>query len=170
MHSLVWVRVLALVLCLIVPSIAKAQVDPKITLQGLIQQLSTGTPNPTWYSPQLWAAIAAQTGGTGYYYQLAAAGPPGTITVSEQMVMPQGVLYKMRSKHSSGLTVEWLLGLNTFTNRIEYLNSNPVSGVTTAPGPFPDPDPVGKPKPNPDDDKTTIPPKDDACTKFPGLC
>ncbi len=171
-----WTRTLAFALWSLLPSAALAQADPRMILQGVIQQLSSGTPNPTWYGPQLWATIAAQTGGSGFYPQLAAAGVPTNIVVLQQQQMPQGVIFRMQSQHASGTGFEWLLGLNHFGNRIEYMNSNPLQANLPGPGPNPNPPPnpnpapLPNPAPVPNPGRTTIPPSGSACDRFPGLC
>ena len=173
MPTVAWCRVLAVSICgLAYAGPAFSQVDPRTILQGVIQQLSTGTPNPTWYGPQLWQTIAAQTGNSGIYPQLVAAGAPTNITVVQQQQMPQGFMFRLRSQHATGAAFEWLLGISSMSNRIEYMSSNPLQsgGPGPNPNPYPSPGPAPAPGPSPNPGPTTIPPGGSACQKFPDLC
>lgn len=171
-----WVRTVMLALSPLLPASASAQADPRMILQGVIQQLSTGTPNPTWYGPQLWAAILAQTGNSGIYPQLVTAGLPTSIMVIQQQQLPQGIIFKMQSQHASGMGFEWLLGLNAFGNRIEYMISNSLQTYVPGqvPNPFPNPNPNPGPNlpptPAPNPGPTTIQPGGSSCERFPDLC
>jgi len=153
---------------------ASAQADPRQILAAVIQQLQTGTPNPTWYGVQLWQTIALATNNSGIYVQLAQLGQVTNVVVTGQTQLPAGPLYLMVAQHQGGVST-WLLGISLYTNRIEYadfsigavpqqLPSQPVPLPQT-----PAPTPGSAPKP-----PTNSPPggssTSDACRKFPNLC
>jgi hypothetical protein len=140
---------------------SNAQADPRQVLNGVIVQLQTGTPNPMWYGPQLWQAIAMQTGNSGIYPQLVQLGQVQSIDIRQQQQLPQGMLYFLAVMHSNGQST-WELGISAITNRIEYANFH----VGASPSPFPQPSPSPKPSP-------PLPPPgpgSGACQKFPNLC
>jgi len=112
---------------------AQAQTDPRQVLQAVIQQLTTGTPNPSWYGAQLWQIIAMQTGNSGVYQQLVYAGQVQNIQLTGQQTLPQGNVYQLHSQHLNG-SFTWLLGISNLTNRIEYMNVNPGGAGTVPPG------------------------------------
>src|SRR3954468_193926 len=102
---------------------ASAQADPRQILAAVIQQMQTGTPNPTWYGVQLWQTIAMQTNNSGVYMQLVQLGPVTNIVVNGQTHLPGGPLSSMVAQHQGGVST-WLLGISLYTNRIEYANFN----------------------------------------------
>src|SRR6516225_6436959 len=81
---------------------AQAQTDPRQVLGGVIFQLSTGTPNPLWYSPAMWQLIAGQTLNTGLYPQLRQLGLVQDIAVTQWAVLPGGPVYAMSAQHAFG--------------------------------------------------------------------
>ncbi|MGX1317492.1 hypothetical protein AB7M17_000945 [Bradyrhizobium sp. USDA 377] len=154
---------------------ASAQADPRQILGAVILQLQTGTPNPTWYGPQLWQTIAMQTGNSGVYPQLVQLGQVTNVVVSGQTQLPAGPVYSMVAQHQQGYST-WLLGISLYTNRIEYANFNlgsstpqslPAQPVplpqTSAPTPGSAPNPPTNPPPPVDR-------ASEACRKFPNLC
>jgi len=153
---------------------ASAQADPRQILAAVIQQLQTGTPNPTWYGVQLWQTIAIQTNNSGVYMQLAQLGQVTNVVVNGQTQLPAGPVYSLVAQHQGGVST-WLLGISLYTNRIEYANFN----IGAVPQQLPPP-PVPLPQtsaptpgsaPNP---PTNSPPEasstSEACRKFPNLC
>jgi hypothetical protein len=140
---------------------ANAQFDPRQLLGGVIQQLQTGTPNPSWYGPQLWQTIAIQTNNTGIYPPLVQLGPVANITVTNQIQLPAGPVFSMTVQHQNGVST-WNFGISTTTNRIEYANFNMGNNAMPLPNPNPTPSP-GNPNPNPN------PGSSPACQKFPNL-
>jgi hypothetical protein len=156
-----------------------AQADPRQILGAMIYQVSTGTPNPNWYGAQLWQTIALQTGNTGIYPQLRQLGVVQNVTLTQWVPLPAGILYAMTVQHAFGQSY-WVMGIGTFTNRIEYASftagpaSTPYvlpSAPTTAPSEPAPVAPVGTappanpaPKPQPKDSQS------EACKKFPNLC
>lgn len=153
---------------------ASAQADPRQILAAVIQQLQTGTPNPTWYGVQLWQTIAIQTNNTGVYMQLVQLGPVTNVVVNGQTQLPAGPVYSMVAQHQGGVST-WLLGISLYTNRIEYANFN-IGAVpqqlppqpaplpqTSAPTPGTTPDPPTNPAP-------AASSASEACRKFPNLC
>ena len=156
-----------------------AQTDPRQILAGMILQVQTGTPNPLWYGTELWLTIALQTGDTGVYPQLAQLGVVQNVIVTQQAVLPGGMLYAMTAQHAFGRSY-WMMGIGSLTNRIEYATfaAGPGSIPYTLPGaptvtptlPSPAPSvgtpasepPVSRPKPG---DRQS-----EACKKFPNLC
>lgn len=140
--------------------------DPRQVLQGVIQQLQTGQPNPGWYGPQLWQTIAMQTGNTGYYPALAQLGPVGNVSINQQIQMPAGPVYSLTAQHSNG-TSTWQLGISTLTNRIEYANFN----VGGSQQPLPPQPPATTPStPGGGDGGGGDASSSEACRKFPNLC
>ena len=153
-----------------------AQANPQQILAAVIQQLQTGTPNPTWYGPQLWQTIAMQTGNTGVYPPLVQLGQVTNVVVNQQVQLPAGPVYSMTVQHANG-TSTWQLGISNQTNRIEYANFNIGAAAQPLPGPA-TPTPLPRtPAPVPGTTPTTTgtpPPPGDptsqACQKFPNLC
>ena len=96
-----------------------AQADPRQILGAMIYQVSTGTPNPNRYGAQLWQTIALQTGNTGIYPQLRQLGVVQNVTLTQWVPLPAGILYAMTVQHAFGQSY-WVMGIGTFTNRIEY--------------------------------------------------
>jgi hypothetical protein len=158
---------------------AAAEVNPEPIVLGVIQQLQTGTPNPTWYSPDLWQTLAIQTGNTGKYPALIAIGTPIQVYRQQQQPFPTGLIYALKVQHSSGISL-WNIGVSFRTQRIELLVFNidaSPTGSPTAPqassspygnfvgsrkgleGASPDMRPGAPPIPN-----------TDACSRFPNLC
>jgi hypothetical protein len=158
---------LSLTCTLIIHVGATAQVDPKQVLAGMIHQLQTGTPNPSWYGIELWQIIAIQTGNTGYYQPLAQLGPAQNIGVVQQLQLPVGSLYAMTVQHQHGQSA-WILGLSSMSNRIEYAYFEVGQHAQQSPFPLPTPAPY----PPADSRTSPTPPNDtsDACKKFPNLC
>jgi hypothetical protein len=161
----------------IVSTAAVAQINPQQILAGVIQQLQTGSPNPSWYGGQLWMTIASQTNNSGQYPALAQLGPVQNINVVNQVQMPTGPVYSMVAQHANG-TSTWTLGISTYTNKIEYANFNinaaqpplPPQPPTTTPiitGPPPTPGATPNPPAGP---PPTASPSSPACQKFPNLC
>lgn len=141
-------------------SAAIAQPDPRSVLKGVIDQVQTGKPNQSWYSPALWQTIAMQTGSTGIYPQLAHLGPVSNVAVLQQAQLPGGTLYALRANHTNGVS-NWLLGFGNYSNRIEYANFE-IGTPMPMPNPtVPAPTPT-KPSPTPSDSE--------ACKQFPNLC
>lgn len=154
---------------------ASAQADPRQILMAVIQQLQTGTPNITWYGPQLWQTIAMQTGNSGVYPQLVQLGQVTNVVVSGQTQLPAGPVYSLVAQHLNGVST-WQLGISLYTNRIEYANfnvGNPAPQPLPAqPVPLPRtaaPTPGSAPNP-PSEPPTPVDKASEACRKFPNLC
>ncbi|MBR1325697.1 hypothetical protein [Bradyrhizobium ottawaense] len=166
--------VLACLLQVPVTRTASAQADPRQILTAVIQQLQTGTPNPTWYGPQLWQTIAMQTNNSGVYMPLVQLGQVTNVVLSGQTQLPAGPVYSMVAQHQQGVST-WLLGISLYTNRIEYANFNigstpqqlPAQPVplpqTAAPTPGSVPNPPANPPPQTSGTS-------EACKRFPNLC
>lgn len=157
-------RVLSVVILLLPLFLNEAKADPRNILASMIQQLQTGTPNPTWYGPQLWQTIAMQTGGSGYYPALAALGPVTNINVVSSQGLPGGAIFNLIATHQAGQST-WFMGIGTMSNRIEYANFNVGSSLP----PQQIPNPTSTPTPNP------APPTNPgssggACSLYPDLC
>jgi hypothetical protein len=151
----------AILVILSAGSIVQAQQsDPRQILNGMISQVQTGKPNPSWYGVELWQTIAYQTGNTGVYPQLAQLGPVRDITINQELPLPIGVLWAMTAQHTRG-TSYWEFGISTLTNRIEYFSFRTAPGLNELPAPLPEPEPAPSPRPNT---------ASDACRKFPNLC
>jgi hypothetical protein len=177
LKGLIRFLIAAALICLLQPPTtrtASAQSDPRWILASVIQQLQTGTPNPTWYGPQLWQTIAMQTNNSGLYVQLAQLGPVTNVVVNGQTQLPAGPVYSMVAQHQGGVST-WQLGISIYTNRIEYANFSigavpqplppPPVPLPTTPAPTPGSEPT--PPPNP---PTPASSSSAACRKFPNLC
>jgi hypothetical protein len=153
---------------------ASAQADPRQILAAVIQQLQTGTPNPTWYGPQLWQTIAFQTNNSGVYMQLVQLGTVTNVVLNGQTQLPAGPVYSLMVQHQGGVSA-WLLGISLYTNRIEYANFSIGSAPQQLP-PQPVPVPttpaptVGSTPTPPTPSPTPASPTSEACRKFPNLC
>ena len=165
----------AVLICLLqTPKTASAQADPRQILAGVIQQMQTGTPNPTWYGAQLWQTIAMQTNNSGVYMQLVQLGPVTNVVVNGQTQLPAGPLYSMVAHHQGGVST-WLLGISLYTNRIEYANFNigavpqqlPAQPVPLPPTSAPTPGSAPNPPANSPPAASST---SEACRRFPNLC
>ena len=177
---------------------ARAQADPRVVLNGMIVQLQTGTPNPQWYSPEVWQLFAYQTQNSGVYPVLRQLGAVQSVAVVAEQQLPVGGLYSMTALHTGGRS-DWRIGINTYTNRVEYvdfavgqnqpyplpdMSPIPAAGPSSKPGSKPKVDPdSGKDNPGKDkradaddkDDRSADaggddPRTSDACKQFPNLC
>jgi len=159
---------------------ATAQMNPEPIVLGVIQQLQTGTPNPTWYSPDLWQTLAIQTGDTGKYPALIAIGAPIHVYQQQQQPFPTGLIYALKVQHSSGISL-WNIGVSFRTQRIELLVFNIDSSQAGSPAfPQASPSPYGNfatsrkglEGAGPDISLPAAPPvpNTDACSRFPNLC
>lgn len=166
----------------LLPQPARSQSDPSETLlRQVIGQLQTGTPNPFWYDPTVWQALAIKTQGSGILPDLALLGQVNYTKTLLKLNLPAGVLLGASAQHQFGFSV-WVLGFNTVTRRIVYLdyrvggdpNALPYDPYTSPPPPPPvasrepssPPNSLPSPPANP-------PPKSsssDACKRFPDLC
>jgi hypothetical protein len=153
---------------------ASAQADPRQILAAVIQQVQTGTPNPTWYGVQLWQTIAMQTNNSGVYMPLVQLGPVTNVVLNGQTQLPGGPVYSMVAQHQRGVST-WLLGISLYTNRIEYANFS-IGAVPQQlppqPVPLPQtsaPTPGSAPNP-PTNSPPAANPTSEACRKFPNLC
>lgn len=151
---------LALVFLLSSSVATVAQTDPRSALAGTIHQLQTGTPNPAWYSPQLWMTIAQQTNNTGIYPQLVALGQVKGIVVNQSQQLPGGHVYSMTATHQNGIS-QWTFGIGLYPPRTEYANF--IVGAAAA-----NPEPLPKPPPGPPPEQPG--PASESCKKFPNLC
>jgi len=167
----------AVLICLLLATTtrtASAQADPRQILAAVIQQLQTGTPNPTWYGGQLWQTIAIQTNNSGVYVQLAQLGMVTNVVVNGQTQLPAGPVYSMVAQHQGGVST-WLLGISLYTNRIEYANFNIGAVPQQLPPPpvqlpqTPAPTPGSAPNP-PTNSRPAASGTSEACRKFPNLC
>jgi hypothetical protein len=83
-------------------------------------------------SPQLFQLVAQQTNRTGCYQFMRAAGSVTNMQVVEQQQFPVGPMYAIRVTHQTG-PVDWYIGFNQFTNRVEALTFKAVSRTAPAP-------------------------------------
>lgn len=111
---------------------SRAQVDPRTILAQMISALQICGP-PAAYQmlmPQLFQIIYQQTGGSGCYADIRAAGPIVNMQVLAQQMFPVGPLYIIRVQHQSGVTVDWFIGFNQFQNyRIQLLMFQTAAGA-----------------------------------------
>lgn len=149
---------------------ANAQFDPRYPLGSLISAFQTCGPPQVYQmlSPSLFQIVSIQTGGRGCYQNIANAGPVTAMQVLNVQSFPIGPLYDIRVQHQN-LTVDWSIGFNQFTQKIEYLNfRSPTGGPPPQPrplppGPQPQPPTTGGPSPQP-------PTGSSGCTKYPAMC
>lgn len=144
---------------------------PDRLLAGTILQLQTGTPNPSWYGPQLWQTIAYQTNNTGVYPQLVSLGRVADIVVTQHQQMPGGNLYAMTVTHQNGIST-WVFGIGQFPPRTEYASFNVGAPSTLTPLPSPGtaatPAPAAPTGATPPVEKPSA--TSESCKKFPNLC
>lgn len=177
-----WLSAALVVICLTPNPSVLAQSDPRQILGGMIYQVSTGTVNPNWYGAELWRTIANQTQNTGIYPQLRALGIVQDVVMTQWQQLPAGVLYAMSVQHAFGVSY-WIIGIGTFTNRIEYatFSAGAGAGPVALPAPTPGPiqpatptAPIGSttpaPQPQPQPKPAPTPAQNEACKKFPSLC
>ncbi len=130
----------ALALCaammLALPGVpASAQFDARQPLAQLISAFQNCGPPQVYQmlSPQLFQLIAAQTNGAGCYADVRAAGPITNMQVIDQRNYPVGPMFAIRVTHASGTQADWFIGINQYTQRVEYLNYQAVSTSTPPP-------------------------------------
>ncbi len=149
--------------------------DPRVILAQVINALQNGGPPQvySWFGPQLFQTVHAQTGGSGIYPPLRQLGPVVGMHVTGQQPFPAGPVYAVQVQHQGGVT-NWFIGISQLTSRIEYLNFE-ISG--TGPGPTaPPPDVSRGPQPNPTPGggggtpPQPTPGGSDGCRLFPSMC
>jgi hypothetical protein len=155
--------------------------DPRPSLNTLISAFQRCGPPAAYQmlSPYLFTLIAQQTGGAGCYSFIAQAGPVTSMEVIDSREFPVGPVFAIRVTHAQG-PVDWFIGFNRATGRIEYLSyqnvtSNALPSVRTGPDAAKT---IGGQKPTTDPDKSD--PDDSpgsqnadlakACRKFPQMC
>lgn len=119
-----------------------ASTDPRPVLRNLITAFQLCGPPQAYQvlSPQLFQLIAMQTGNSGCYQHIAAAGPVTSMAKKDVQQMPAGPVFAVRVTHQSGAVVDWFIGLSNWTGRVEYLNY--VNASAAAPAPTIDAGPV----------------------------
>jgi hypothetical protein len=166
---------------LAIASPAQAQsFDPRAPLGQLIQAFQVCGPPMVYQmlSPQLFQLIGQQTGGSGCYREIAAAGPIINMQILDYREFPLGPLYVIRVFHNAG-PVDWFIGFNRFNGKVESLNFQ--AGQSTPPNIGTGPSGGGgggsPPNPNP-----TPPPtssgggstggggSSDGCQLYPAMC
>lgn len=178
---------LAALVAISVFTTAEAQIpDPQETLETIIGAFQKGGP-PVAYqtlSPLVFNLVASQTSGSGYYPQIAAAGPISSTEVLDSKAFPLGPMYVIRVTHAgsafaSGGPVDWFIGFNQATGKIEYLTFQTVADGSpptiekgaTASQTIGGIDPVKKlPKPAPTDETPQEKALRLACANFPVMC
>lgn len=105
---------------------SSAQVDPRGPLWDLIFAFQNCGPPQTYQmlSPPLFQAIYNQTGGSGCYADIRAAGPVVDMQVVDQQRLPLGTVSAIRVRHQ-GVTVDWFIGINDYTGMVEILTFQP---------------------------------------------
>jgi len=162
-----------LCLCLgpVVPANAQG-FDPRPALGQIISAFQNCGPPQAYQilSPTVFQAVAQQTGGTGCYAPIRAAGPVRSMQVVDQRQFPIGPLYVVRVTHPGG-PVDWFIGFNQFSGQVEYLTFQPAQTqqptITTGPAPG-----AGGPTPTPEPTPRPAPPSgtDEGCTLYPAMC
>lgn len=146
-------------------------IDPEDSLRNIITAFQRCGPPEAYQalSPSVFQAVAQQTGGSGCYAPIAAAGPIQDVELIEEREFPVGPLYVMRVTHQSGPPADWFIGFNNTTGKIEYLTFQAVVGgksSSIAKGPDPNSGGIAKPKVV----KPPPPTTSEACKKFPVMC
>jgi len=176
------------------PQPAQAQnFDPRPALATLISGFQNCGPPSAFYglSPYVWQFIYQQTGGSGCYAAIAAAGPVTRMDVTDTHELPLGPVYVIRvayagiANYSAPMQADWFVGFNRATGSIEYLNfqaagtgaaptieqgpdpSRSMGGVVTEPDPTPAPKPTPDPAPGRDSQSAAL---ERACANFPLMC
>jgi hypothetical protein len=100
------------------------QLDPRVPLGQLIQAFQNCMPSPAYgmMGPQLYQVVWAQTGGSGCYPMIRNAGPVQNMQIIDQRQLPNGWVYAIRVVHLNGGAVDWFIGINKFTRKVDYLN------------------------------------------------
>lgn len=162
----------------IAPIQAQAQAfDPRPTLMQLISAFQNCGPPQVYQmlGQQLFQLVSMQTGNTGCYAQIRAAGPVTGMQVLQQQEFPVGPVFLVRVTHQVGGQVDWFIGISRFTNRVEYLAHQPAQGGTSivngpapdAQGPIPtQPNPAPAPNPNPNPGGA----QPEGCDVYPTMC
>lgn len=150
--------------------------DPRPILNNLIFAFQNCGPPQNYQvlSPWLTQTIAQQTGGTGCYSFMAGAGQVTGMQVTSTKEFPIGPLYSIRVFHVAG-PVDWLIGFNRITGKVEYLNyqaaigANPVTVENRMPNGriINEPELTPDPDDRPDDEDNEL---SEQCKKFPVMC
>lgn len=153
----------------------RAQPDPRPILGQMISAFQNCGPPQVYQMlvPQLFQLIAAQTGGQGCYPAIRAAGPVKNMQLIGQQMFPVGPVYLIRVQHPT-VAVDWFMGINQFTNQIQFLSFQPAGAVmpSIATGPTPTGG-GGVPQSNPvpsTPPSTPTPPTVTNCNLYPGMC
>lgn len=147
-----------------------SQFDPRLPLGQIISAFQVCGPPQVYqiFSPNLFQAVSMQTGGRGCYQAIANAGPVLRMNITEAAEFPIGPLYSILVEHQGG-PVLWFIGFNRLTQRVEYLNFQPVqsfngipsigSGLPNGEGPSKDDQPIAQSKN-----------ESNECTMYPVMC
>lgn len=162
---------------LTVLSVASSQGgDPRPALGAIISAFQNCGPAHVYQmlSPQLFNVVGQQTGGSGCYSQIAAAGPIQNMQVISQQIYPLGPMFIVRVAHP-GMAVDWLIGFNQFTGKVEYLTFQSAQQPPVLPRV--DPPTLGQPTPTgggtpppPNGGSPTASGGSDGCDLFPVMC
>lgn len=145
--------------------------DPTPTLQQVISAFQVCGPPQVFqaFSPQLFQAVFAQTGGSGCYRDIALAGAVVSAQVVDQRMFPVGPLYLIRVRHQTGAVADWFIGFNQFTSKIEFLNYQTAAVQTPTVGTGPTA-PTSGPSPTPLPTPTPATGQGDGCDLYPAMC
>jgi hypothetical protein len=144
---------------------AKAQGSPEQYLYNVISAFQNCGPPQVYQSlsPQLYQQVFFQTQGSGCYLQIQQAGPIQNISLIGSQEFPVGRLFQLRVSHPN-TTVDWFMGVNYVTGRIDYLNFQNLASGSPAPTIATGPKPDGGPSPPPPTAST------DGCDIYPAMC
>jgi hypothetical protein len=147
--------------------------DPRAPLGQIIQAFQMCGPPAAYQllSPQLLSIVAQQTGGRGCYPQISQAGPITGMQVLAQQQFPIGPLFIIRVSHAGG-SVDWFVGFNQMTGRIESLTFQPAQQQppTIPDGPTPSGGGSPSPRPSPSPNPSPGPSGGDGCDLYPAMC
>ena len=105
-------------------SVQAQSYNARISLRTLISAFQVCGPPQAYQmlSQSLFQAVAYQTNGMGCYAAIAQAGPVAELKVIQRQQFPVGPLYMVRVTHQTGLMVDWFIGFNRITGKVEYLS------------------------------------------------
>lgn len=101
-------------------------VNPVRVLEGLVLAFQNCGPVDAYsiLSPTVFDAVRVQTGSTGCYPQIQAAGPIAGMQLISALQRNEGPLYRIRVFHAAAIS-DWVLGIDTKTARVDNLYPGP---------------------------------------------
>jgi hypothetical protein len=150
--------------------------DPRPIVMQIIMAFQNCGPPQVYqmFGQQVFQAVWAQTGGSGCYPAIQAAGPVTNMQVTNVQMMPAGPVFALRVNHGP-IAADWFIGLSNYTGRVEMLTFQDARTAMPPPvlqGPAPGPNmqtggtlpppPVATPPPSG--------PRPQGCELYPVMC